>query len=899
MFNHRSANENSLTAPLPAPRFIAWWVWSFAGLVGVVGVLWWAGSARPAWPAAGFVGFVSQICGGLGAMFRADDKNGVSIGARLAFFLVVLLLLYFFWRATRAWLAYKPGPVDVQQLEDATPPGTNKPSNVDLTAKLRQRLSESSMYPPSTLPAQAPAESFLELLGDIQIDPNKIGMALPKILSRLRPKLAYRVSGVLQYRNAEPDQYGMTVTVTAFLFGGSRAFSVWGSDWDDVIRKAGIWTLSTLLPVTRMGRFPPWRQWWGRELKPELYQAYQEATELVRSGRHHEALEKYFKAIRLDPKNPYLRAELAETQEKLGMHIDALSTYQRALTLDGQTTRRYQKRIWQSRWSLTWRRLRYLRHPRRFHELLGIRYRNSIILGTRITAKHWYERSGANDERTHDELMSTLVERYWPTLIKTKITGWAISKRKRLEAKNSLREILNKRSAVAYDYAYRSREENDIRLVFQRASTQEMNRLSADDAWARVWLYWPASLWSLMRAVYPAAYLQTFHGSQQLITRRTFRINRRVLAPLRLAWVSLERNANESPYEWMRRYAWRPTAKISWSRMKASSLNHRLIWARMGWPSPRGNWLHEYNAACAYVIAMNAPSADDKFYDELANRAIEHLEKAVLAPRRIFATVERAWMAEEDPDLEPLRQYGAYFNNFIETVYPNAEGFEQGSIHDMPTEQLRGYDYRLLEETARVMQSVWRQRSEGVVDIHSAIEWLRVECEIWESIHEIADADRMWKWQDRVDLISRIQAHCRPFSYSSPNFPPPMLLNGEIPRNGLTLPLIQERLRALELDVAPDVTPDASHINDILDTPHSNSQESQWVLRAAAADGVARLEMWSVRKLCTGYAAAWQTLGDWLAEKVSEQPFRLALGKVPQFTRRAIRENEAERKIQV
>ncbi|MGX1884439.1 tetratricopeptide repeat protein [Streptomyces sp. NPDC055287] len=877
MFNYRSENESSLTAPLPAPRFIAWGVWSFAGTVGTLGVLWWAWNARPAWP------------------------------ARMAPFLAVLLLLYFLWRATRAWLAYKPGPVDVQQLEDATPPGTNKPSNVDLTSKLRQRLSDSSMYPPTTLPAQAPAESFLELLGDVEIDPNKLGTALPKILSRLRPKLAYRVSGVLQYRDTEPDQYGMTVTVTAFLFGGSRAFTVWGSDWDDVIRKASIWALSTLLPVTRMGRFPPWRQWWGRELKPELYQAYQEATELVRAGRHHEALEKYFKAIRLDPKNPYLRADLAETQEKLGMPIDALNTYQRALTLDGQTARRYQNRLWQRRRSLTcWRRLRYLRHSRRFHELLGIRYRNSIILGTRITAERWYERSGANDERTHDDLISTLVERYWPTLVKTKGTRWVISKRKEREAKDSLRKILQKSSRTAYDYTYKRREQNEIRLVFQKASAQEMNRLSADDAWARAGLYWPASLWSYMRAVWPSAYLQSFHGSQQLISRRTFRINRKVLAPLRLAWVSWECNSNESAREWMRRYAWRRTAKISWNELNVRSLNRRLFWARMGWPSPRGNWLHEYNAACIYAIAMNARSAKDES-DELCNRAIEHLEKAVLAPRRIFATVERAWMTEEDPDLEPLRKYGASeparhygpsFKSFIETAYPNTEGSERGSMHNMPTGQLRGYDYRLLEETARVMQSVWRQRREGIVDIHCAIEWLRVECEIWESIHRIADAGRIWKWQDRVDLISRIQAHCRPVSYSTPNFPPPMLLNEEIPRNDLTLARIQERLRALELDVAP---PDTSPINYIPDTPHANSQESQWVLREAAADGVARLEMWPVRKLCIGYAAAWQTLGDWFAEKASEREpaFKQALGKVPQLTRRAIRQDESVRKIQV
>lgn len=473
MFNHQGEAERSLTAPLPGPRFIAWWVWTAISFGALVAALWWAGGRRPAWRDegyVGFVGFVGRVFGGLGTAFRVGDR-GASLGARAAFVVALLLLLYVWWRATRAWLAFRPGPVDVQQLEDATRPGTVKPSDTDLTAKLRRCLSESSMYPPTTLPAQAPVEGFLELLGDVELDPHKLGSVLPKVLSRLRPKLAYRVSGILQSRDAVPDQYGMTITVTAFLFGGSRALTVWGRDWDEVIGKASIWIVSTLLPVTRAGRLPPWSHWWGGELRPELYQAYQEATELGRAGRHHEALEQYFKAVQLDPTNPYLRAELAEMQEKMGLYVDALNTTQRALTLDGQTARAYQKRLWQSRWSPHWRRLRYLRHPRRYREVLGLRYRNSIILGTaEVTAEQWYRREGAQSSRIHEELIPILVERYWPTAVG--LDGTRVDGKAPEETKRALRRILQKKKrSGARDHCH-GEEERSIRLVFQRASSR-------------------------------------------------------------------------------------------------------------------------------------------------------------------------------------------------------------------------------------------------------------------------------------------------------------------------------------------------------------------------------------------------------------------------------------------
>ncbi|MFH8633295.1 hypothetical protein ACH4CC_26060 [Streptomyces lydicus] len=871
MFNGRADNERSLTAPLPAPRFVAWWVWSGIGFAGLIASLHAAGAGRTAWAGKGVVGFLGRVFGGLGAVFTPGPHGGASIGARLAFVLVMLLVLYLLWRATRAWLAYKPGAVDIQQLEDATPEGTPKPRDTDLTARLRHRLSDSSMYPPATLPAQAPAESFLELLGDIEIDPDKLGTALPKLLSRLRPKLAYRVSGILQFRESPlPDQYGATVTVTAFLFGGSRTTTVWGSDWDDVIRKAGSWIISTLLPVTRAGRLPPWRRWWGREIKPELYEAYQSANELSRAGRCHEALEQYFRAVRLDPTNAALRAELAETQEKMGLHIDALDTCQRALTLDGQSARRYRKRLWQNRWIPHWRRLRYFRHPRLHREMLGLRYRNSIILGTsETTAEQWCAHAGTNGAHTREHLTPILVERYWPAAAGLPGTAASLPRKARKKAgQDWLRETLESENEAA------------VRLVMQRAALQETARLAADDAWARIWLYWPAWLWSWARFFWPAAYHQSARGTQPSVTRGAFQINRRVWAPLRLAWASTECGVMQHPQKWRRKYSWRsPGSRLDWDALDVPALRRRL--ATAPWIGSRRDWHTHYNTACVYAVAMNANRHDRLLQRKFARYAVAHLDQAVQATCGRAAAVERSWMVDEDPDLALLRRKGtrsnALFNNFVRTVYPSAEAFEQSPPSSRSDKQLREYDYRLLEEIAKVMQQVWNRRSETAdVDIQQATEWLRAERKLWNSLHGIsADASRR-RWQDRVTLIRYVQANFQPMSSSSPDFPPPLVPDETASPNGVpALTAIEETLAALHDDMTKA-------------RAYAMSDAGQRLLRERAADGVTRLDTKTVHRLSTGYAAAWQTLDDWLEGEAAHTAFRHALRDVPRLTRRRV-----------
>ncbi|MDC7338285.1 hypothetical protein PQR15_19410 [Streptomyces lydicus] len=69
---------------------------------------------------------------------------------------------------------------------------------------------------------------------------------------------------------------------------------------------------------------------------------------------------------------------------------------------------------------------------------------------------------------------------------------------------------------------------------------------------------------------------------------------------------------------------------------------------------------------------------------------------------------------------------------------------------------------------------------------------------------------------------------------------------------------------------------------------YAMSDAGQRLLRERAADGVTRLDTKTVHRLSTGYAAAWQTLDDWLEGEAAHTAFRHALRDVPRLTRRRV-----------
>ena len=293
------------TAVLPLPR-----VW-FSGLLGVGSTLaillvtTWRGrdqihTGRPAsWLSGPLDALAALLTGG------ADLPRGHRLG-----FLILAAVCFATWRNCRkALLAYRPGPVDVHEFTDATP-DRSAPVD-DLKSRLCQWLSETHLYPPYAGPADPPPENVLDVAGGVDAKgTHPIVMAL-QMLPRLWPRVGYRVTGVLQVRPQEP-RYGICVTVTSFLGGGRSAMTTeWGHSWDEALRRTAYWVLATILPVTRLARTGPWRDWQGRELPVALYAAWHRGHEAQLRRHFDEALWHYGEALRLDPGNADLRMLVA------------------------------------------------------------------------------------------------------------------------------------------------------------------------------------------------------------------------------------------------------------------------------------------------------------------------------------------------------------------------------------------------------------------------------------------------------------------------------------------------------------------------------------------------------------------------------------------------------------
>lgn len=658
MFSHHGKLSRTARSSLPMPRVNFWRTWTALTCLALLATLRWAGSRHSAWDRAHGSwgrGWVPQIFNGLARVLT----NAAPLSLRLACLALLIAVLWALRRALLVRNAYRPGPVEVKDLVTAAPEARQQPSVADLSAQFRKQLSETDLYPPSTLPAEPPAENFLDLLGDVDLEPAKLGTSLLRLTSRLRPKIAYRVSGVLREQDPEP-RFGVTVTVTSYAIRGSRMETVWARSWEEAVRRAGYWVAAALLPVTRAGKTPPWRHWRGRDLPADLFAAYQQARENGRNRRFDEALRLYFLALQYDPTNLYLRTQIGGTQEKLGLYLDALETYYGALTLGthssrpryerpwqrGDRKRRTNDRLWVYRWP--WRRFNCLWCPWWQRGVLQARYRYAVVLGmSEITAHQWCRRSGQDGSAEHrreirKSLTPALVARYWPSQPFPSAGAVTDAEGQERERQQLLRETL-----VCGTY-------REVRLVFQRACAQEMCRLAQD---------------------YPIARFIPGMVSGEVLTRSALRINRDVWAPLRLAWAyglgtAEPAMAERKRLRWPRR-VYKRVASVRWPAT-AEELVPRVERARRRW---RGSheWQDHYNAACVYAFAMHGHRSrtHEKRRDELAELATRELEEAVRSAEGGFLTLKRSWLLSEDPDLAVLRRESR-FARFERETYPHA-----------------------------------------------------------------------------------------------------------------------------------------------------------------------------------------------------------------------------------
>ncbi|MFF0203347.1 hypothetical protein [Streptomyces sp. NPDC005017] len=689
------------------------------------------------WPAELFMQFVE----GIARLVKAGG-DGASSTARLG----CLLLLIVLFVALRRWMlmyyAYKPGAVDVKMLVASVP--DVEPNLEGLTAQFRKQLSETNLYPPTALPAEAPADNFLDLLGDVDLEPRKVWTSLLRLFSRLRPKIAYTVRGVLRVREQEP-RFGITVTVTSYAIRGSRTEAIWGITWDEAVQDAGYWVMASLVPVTRASRRPPWQQWRGRDLPPELFAAYQQARELSSDRKFDDALDRYYEALRIDPTNLYLRTQIAGIQEQLWLHLDALETYYGALLLDGQSSAQRNARMGMGSWDprrIFQRRYRWWRSG-----LLEARFRYAVVLGVaERTADQWCRsEAGKYPRREHARmeirkaLVPALAARHWRILMgltppgETRPFCWARERDAKLWLEKQLGEG--------------GRREEIVRVIFLLACREEMRQL-ADD--------YPRLLRHLFQLRHP---FSRAHGT---LSRTSLRLDRDVWAPLRLARVEAQGGCEFKGLE----------NPLRWDSLSAETLRRRVKrargWLRVPrqWLAPEWHlWQDSYNAACAYAVGMNRfadqgaeHGAPDQGVEHgaLADLAVEELENATHSDSSgLHHPLMRSWLLAEDPDLEELRQTD-HFIRFERETYPHASPDRHRPRRPVWPE-MTAYDQHLLSGCAEVMEHTWRLRGKQLpVESHQLAQWFSSDAELWRCVQRIAENEGR-HWRDREKLLQKVR----------------------------------------------------------------------------------------------------------------------------------------------
>ncbi|MDG4785204.1 tetratricopeptide repeat protein [Micromonospora sp. WMMD1102] len=509
----RRIGRESRAAPaaLPVPRTGPALGWQLLSSLALLAALVWIGRAqlragRPdTWLLSPLDGLAIAL-GGDGA-YPMRQRLGL---------LLIALVCFAAWRhRRRVRLAYRPGPVDVHEFTDATP-DHNAPVD-DLKSQFCQRLSETHIYPPYAGPADPPPETFLDVASGV--DPrtgNPLAMLL-QMLPRLWPRIGYRVTGVLQVRAQEPC-YGVSATVTSFLGGGRSAMTTqWGGTWEEATGRAAYWVLATILPVTRLGRAAPWRNWYGRELPSALFAAYNRGKESQDRRQFDEALRYYGEALGLDPFNADLRVMVASVQEEMGLFLDALDTYQSALVLREQGGW-YDDHVWTTRAD----RLRHLprhllgtlRYLRRRPDSIRLRYQYACTLAyTERTVHQWFKSDGVGDRekvrrQMRQRLEKAFVDRYWPVVVTFADAPGEPAAKEWL--RRTLREYPEATRVVfqiaAAQELYRLREDT-VLAWFVRATRSEVTHsalLLLRDVWAplrlaRAWHDWAAAGWQPAR----------------------------------------------------------------------------------------------------------------------------------------------------------------------------------------------------------------------------------------------------------------------------------------------------------------------------------------------------------------------------------------------------------------
>jgi tetratricopeptide (TPR) repeat protein len=627
--------------------------------------------------------------------------------------LLVLGLANFVRRLRFEWLAMKPGPIFVHEL--SVSPDLSNVDVAHLTTAFRRRLMQLRLHAPTAVPATSPAQDFLSVVdGDHLDSKNLLGSAV-NILRAAIPTHAYEVSVTLTEEPTAPPgkpRRGVTAQITRLPTEGIPVETAWAYSWDDAIRQAADMVTAAVLPRTVVSNRPPWSGWRGYPMPSLLVHHYERAQELTSQRRYDEALDHYFQALEVDPKNVDLRLHKGFVEEKLELYLDAVVTYAAARQLACHTSKRL-----------------YHRKARRNRTASGniARYRLAVLLGGIRFAHQWRK---PDKDTLRDKQRLFLRGRLKPELEELLDDHKLMPSPKRQHLTTLLNEFGTGKLADEHDSRY-----FELRLLLAHLALKELEdvrpklvRRGAQPGWLT-----PLSVDLTMGSLgMRVAYVE--HTMAELQSRNASGTSRQD-----------ERHAPGGA----------PTRPGAWIPEPESTLPR---------PSrPFQTWTEEYNAACLYALPLlvkppppGEPDENEARRRVLAEEAVRHLTRAMSSTVSWYAAQRRDWVLSEDPDLDGLRRR-LEFKHFEAIYFPSPLRTPRRP-RDVHRWQQSCYTNKLLAQTARRWETVWHRRRNLLVngiDPHAVIQWCEDEADAWRLVECVAKDCRYWR--ARYDLIEQMK----------------------------------------------------------------------------------------------------------------------------------------------
>ena len=605
-------------------------------------------------------------------------------------------------------MAYRPGRIEVPAFGSG--PGIE--ANAEhLTTVFRQRLAVLSLSAPTPVPGAGGDGDFLDVLGREKLDPTNLAGSLVGLMRVAKPNHTWQVTGLLVQRDLAP-RYGVTLQVAQLPRGANPPHTIWADSFELAARRAADHATAAILPRTRHCR-EPWSAWKRLLLPGELLSAHENGVGLEAERRYDEALDAFYHASALDPMNMALRLKIGQLQEKVGLYLDALMTYEGIINVCKQAPK--------------WRPGAYplAARSQRRRSLLAARYRRIVLLGGAELTRQW-RRTGPSE-----------------------LGRWSARDERRRELRSRLRRPLHEQLvevAERHEGATLLADPGQVQLVdsLRRCGTMAPEDLLAepsptgDDATEHQLRELLALLALDELAAMPFLRLRFLYRKLQL-TPEAVRLTQMCIK-VRLAWLQAQLAPGDKDVCWPPRPA------------RLEDRIHKLE-GRYSF----GRWHEHYNAACAYALPLTAEHNEKheipkRLTNELADMAVERLARATSCADSGYIAGRREWLISEDPDLDGLREHQR-FREFEAMYFPSERATPPRPRSVRELESAR-YIRDLLAATATRWEREWHRRGRdlGWPDIHVMLDWWRTELRAWELVRQVAVDQR--HWPARLGLIT-------------------------------------------------------------------------------------------------------------------------------------------------